>query len=73
MPEPGDPLQQFEAEYALERPVACPHCRRQVQTLLVVRMLRNRVNFTSVLPRRGQVLICPECRTIVPGELSGLL
>jgi hypothetical protein len=64
---------QIEAEYELETAVKCPHCASSVASLLVVRMLRARVNFTSTLPRRGQVLICPQCRAIVSGEVSGLL
>ena len=61
----------FEAEYALESPQACPRCKKEVSSLQVVRLLRSKVNFTSTLPRRGHVIICPECRTILSAELGG--
>ncbi len=63
----------IEAEYTLEAPAVCPGCEKSIETLLVVRLLRTRVNFTSALPRRGQSLICPNCRTILSGSLGGLI
>ena len=60
-----------EAEYTLESPATCPVCRQEVTTLNVVRMLRTRVNFTSTLPRRGIVLVCPQCGAIMGASLSG--
>jgi uncharacterized protein YbaR (Trm112 family) len=60
------------AEYALEVPLACPHCQRSITTLLVVRLLRTRVNFISTLPRRGHILVCPECRGMLSGDLGGM-
>jgi len=61
-----------EAEYTLEFPVKCPSCAGRIETLVVVRMLRTQVNFTSILPRRGRVLACPNCHAIVSAELAGL-
>jgi DNA-binding response OmpR family regulator len=60
----------FEAEYALETPVRCPSCGEQVTTLAAIRLVRNQVNFTSTLPRRGRVIVCPQCCTMVPAELT---
>ncbi|HZF07269.1 MAG TPA: hypothetical protein VFE33_00615 [Thermoanaerobaculia bacterium] len=61
------------ALYSLEQPVLCGHCRQEIDRLYVVRLYRSKVNFVSSLPRSGRVLICPHCRTIVPGELGGVL
>ena len=33
-------------------------------------MVVNEVNFTSMLPRRGGIVVCPFCQTIVPAELT---
>jgi hypothetical protein len=63
----------IEAEYTLETAAMCPHCEQEMETLLVVRLLRTRVNFTSALPRRGQVIVCSKCRAIVSGSLGGLI
>jgi hypothetical protein len=60
-----------EAEYALESPQTCPQCKKEVTALQVVRLLRSKVNFTSTLPRRGHVIICPECHAILSAELGG--
>jgi len=62
--------QEIEAEYALEKHVCCPSCRDTVQTVHAVRILRSKVNFTSNLPRRGCVLICPSCNTILSAILG---
>ena len=59
-----------EAEYALERPVACPRCSKMIQTLHVVRLLRTKVNFTSNLPRRGCVITCCECGGVVSANVG---
>jgi hypothetical protein len=61
-----------EAIYRLETPVKCPHCRETISTLKAVRLLRDQVNFTSTLPRRGRVLACPTCQSILPAELTNL-
>ena len=68
-----DPLEipvQTDAEYTLESAVVCPGCRQTVETVQVVRLLRTRVNFTSSLPRRGYLVICPSCRVIVPAAIG---
>ena len=62
-----------EAEYALESPLSCPQCKKVVSSLQVVRLLRSKINFTSTLPRRGHVIICPECQAILSAELGGSL
>ena len=62
----------FEAVYRLETPVKCPHCGETVSTLKAVRLLRDTVNFTSTLPRRGRVVACPSCQAILPAELTNL-
>jgi hypothetical protein len=62
----------FDAVYRLETPVKCPHCGETVSTLKAVRLLRDTVNFTSTLPRRGRVVACPSCQAILPAELTNL-
>lgn len=59
-----------DAEYRLESAVKCPQCGEAISTLRAVRLLRTHVNFTSTLPRRGRVITCPSCFTIVPAELT---
>ncbi|HWP99637.1 MAG TPA: hypothetical protein VNK92_04130 [Vicinamibacterales bacterium] len=71
LPEQAEPIRDSEAEYTLEYPSICPHCDRRLQTVRVVRLLRTRVNFTSTLPRRGRVIVCPACKRILTAELSG--
>ena len=62
----------FEAEYACESPLSCPECRQEIQAVQVVRLLRSRVNFTSTLPRKGYVILCPACRAILSANLGGI-
>jgi CheY-like chemotaxis protein len=69
-PEPAGQYQSTEAVYRLEAPVRCPQCGEAVSSLRAVRLLRVHVNFTSTLPRRGRVMVCPNCMTIVPAELT---
>jgi len=64
--------ERFDAVYRLETPVRCPHCGDTISTLKAVRLLRDQVNFTSTLPRRGRVLACPACRSLLPAELTNL-
>jgi predicted nucleic acid-binding Zn-ribbon protein len=64
--------ERFDAVYRLESPVKCPHCREIVTTLKAVRLLRDQVSFTSTLPRRGRVVACPNCQSILPAELTNL-
>lgn len=59
-----------EAEYTLESPVKCPSCGERITSVKAVRLVRAQVNFTSTLPRRGRVLVCPHCLAVIPGELS---
>ncbi len=70
---PGDWRSALAAIYALELPVVCSACRQEIDQLHVVRLYRAKVNFVSSLPRSGRVLVCPKCRTLVPGELGGVL
>ena len=72
MTQPVNQPEKFEALYRLETPVKCPHCGETVSELKAVRLLRDQVNFTSTLPRRGRVVSCPNCNAIVPAELTNL-
>jgi len=63
-------LDKIDAEYSLECPVRCPACGDTVSSLKAVRLLRAHVNFTSTLPRRGRLVVCPNCLAIVPAKLS---
>ena len=69
-PATAAPLSQSDAIYRLESPARCPQCGEGLSELRAVRLLRVEVNFTSMLPRRGRIVICPYCRTIVPAELT---
>ena len=62
--------QNSDAVYRLESAVRCTHCGETISTLQAVRLLRTQVNFTSTLPRRGRVLVCPRCASIVSAELT---
>ncbi len=59
-----------EAEYTLESPVKCPACGERMTSLKAVRLVRAQVNFTSTLPRRGRVIVCPHCLAVIPAELT---
>ena len=61
------------AQYELEQPAKCPHCRAMIRTLRVLRLTRANVSFTSTLPRGGRAMVCPECDRILSAEVSGLL
>ncbi len=60
------------AEYALEAPLHCHHCEKVITCVHVVRLLRAKVSFVSTLPRRGHVIVCPECRGILSADLGGM-
>ncbi len=60
----------YEAEYQLESAVRCAHCSEMFETVQVVRLLRRKVNFTSSLPRRGYVCVCPHCHTLIPAVIG---
>jgi hypothetical protein len=74
MPETAQFVQEsdFEAEYAMESALKCPRCEREISNLYVVRLLRAKVNFTSTLPRKGYVIICPACREILSATLGSI-
>jgi CheY-like chemotaxis protein len=61
---------QAEAEYLLESPVKCPACGERMTSVKAVRLVRGQVNFTSTLPRRGRVIVCPHCLAVISAELS---
>ena len=61
------------AIYSVESPLRCPNCQREIRTFRALRVLRTRVPFTSTLPRKGYVLVCPECAGLLSAELSGLI
>jgi hypothetical protein len=66
-------LWQSPAVYNLEMAVRCPHCDEAIRTIRIVQLSRSQVAFTSTLPRKGRIAVCPECDRILPVELSGLL
>lgn len=59
-----------EAEYSLETVLTCHHCRQELRSVSVVRLLRTRVDFVSTLPRRGHIIVCPLCKGILSAALS---
>ncbi|HXV78233.1 MAG TPA: hypothetical protein VD788_18120 [Candidatus Polarisedimenticolaceae bacterium] len=59
-----------EAEYQLESSVRCAHCGQQFETVQVIRLLRKKVNFTSSLPRRGYLVVCPHCQSAIPAVIG---
>ncbi len=65
--------EQAGAVYTLEAPVVCPECSQEIRTIRVLRVLRTLVSFTSTLPRKGYVIVCPECKGMLSAELSGLI
>jgi DNA-binding response OmpR family regulator len=64
------PTANSDAVYRLESNARCPQCGETISTLRAVRLLRTQVNFTSTLPRRGRIITCPFCFSIVPAELT---
>ena len=64
---------QVTASYTLDQPVRCPHCAERISALHIVGLTRSQVAFTSTLPRKGRVIVCPECERILTAELSGLV
>ena len=61
------------ALYTLEAPARCPECHSQLRTVRVLRLLRTQVSFTSTLPRKGYVIVCPDCERLLAAELAGLV
>jgi hypothetical protein len=72
LPPETSPPSAFDAEYVLETPLPCPRCQAELATVAVVRLARSKVNFVSMLPRRGHLIVCPACRTILGGDLGGI-
>lgn len=70
---PSTGKRQGGALYTLEAPAQCPECESEIRTLRVLRVLRTQVSFTSTLPRKGYVILCPECDRLLSAELSGLV
>ena len=64
---------QSGAAYALEQSAKCPQCHESVSSLRVLRLTRTQVSFTSTLPRKGCVIICPKCEQILSAGLSGMV
>ena len=69
----AQPLDGEGTVYRLEFATRCPHCRKAIKTFKVFRLLRTQVSFTSTLPRKGYVIVCPDCDGLLSTELSGLL
>jgi hypothetical protein len=61
------------AMYTLEIPARCPYCDEAIKTIRIVSLTRSHIAFTSNLPRKGRVAVCPGCDRILPAELSGLM
>lgn len=66
---PSPRSRRFEAEYELESPARCASCETILSQVGVVRLMRTSVNFTSALPHRGFVIVCPHCDSILPAAL----
>ena len=64
---------QSTASYTLDLPVRCPHCRERISSVRIVGLTRSQVAFTSTLPRKGRVIVCPECERILTAELAGIV
>ena len=62
----ADPTARQAAErgavYSLEFPTRCPQCCTEISTVRVSRLLRTQVSFTSTLPRKGYIIVCPRMR-----------
>jgi hypothetical protein len=61
------------AVYTIESPVRCPECETEIRTFRVLRVVRTQASFTSTLPRKGYVIVCPACERMLSAELSGLV
>lgn len=71
--EPEESATREGALYTLEATVRCPECHGEIRTLRVLRVLRTQVSFTSTLPRKGYVVVCPQCERMLSAALSGLV
>jgi hypothetical protein len=70
---PEEGSAQDGALYTLEAAARCPECHDEIRTLRVLRVLRTQVSFTSTLPRKGYVVVCPQCERMLSASLSGLV
>lgn len=70
---PAAQKSQNGAVYSLEFPTKCPQCHQVIRTFRVFRLMRTQVSFTSTLPRKGYVIVCPECEEMISTELSGMI
>ena len=70
---PEEDASQEGALYTLEAAARCPECHDEIRTLRVLRVLRTQVSFTSTLPRKGYVVVCPQCERVLSASLSGLV
>jgi hypothetical protein len=61
------------ALYKLEAPARCPECAQHISTIRVLRAIRVQVSFTSTLPRKGYVILCPECGGMLSAALTGVI
>ena len=61
------------AVYSLEFPTQCPQCCSEITIVRVSRLLCTQVSFTSTFPRKGDIIVGPECERILSAELSGLV
>jgi hypothetical protein len=61
------------ALYKLEAPARCPECAQHISTIRVLRTIRVQVSFTSTLPRKGYVILCPECGGMLSAALAGVI
>ena len=61
------------AVYSLEEAAKCPQCRESIDSVRVLGLTRTQVAFTSTLPRKGRVIVCPKCSQILSAELSGMV
>ena len=50
-----------------------PDGRTSGESIHVVRMLRTKVNYVSGLPRRAQILVCPQCKAVLAAYLGSLI
>ena len=72
-PPPAPKTTDRGAVYTLEFPTQCPQCCKKIHTVRVSRLIRTQVSFTSTLPRKGYIIVCPECDGMLSAELSGLV
>jgi hypothetical protein len=68
----GFAAEKFDALLPAGKSGKMPALRGSRVDAQAVRLLRDQVNFTSTLPRRGRVVACPICRAILPAELTNL-